>query len=114
MPRPEFATMSPLSCLQLPNTDPTPIFELYRGNHGTELLAAAVAHLGVFAELSSGSQTFDALRARIGLAERPAVVLITALRAMNLIDRRPDGALELSPIAREHLVPGGPFYVGDY
>jgi hypothetical protein len=37
-----------LSALVSPATDPTPIFELYRGNLASELLTAAVAHFNVF------------------------------------------------------------------
>jgi len=104
----------PLSCLQLPSNDPTPIFEHYRGAYGTELLCAAVAHFNVFAELSTGSQSFESLRGRLNLQERPANVLFTALRAMGLLNRREDGAFELTAMAQEHLIPGSPFYVGDY
>jgi predicted O-methyltransferase YrrM len=104
----------PLSCTQPPQTDPTPIFELFRGNHATELLAAAVHHLRVFRTLSRGPLAFDELRGRMELAERPTNVLITALRAMGLVERHPDGRLDLTPVAREHLVPGGAFDVSDY
>jgi len=37
-------TMTALSALDVPATDPTPIFELFRGSYATELLTAAVAH----------------------------------------------------------------------
>ncbi len=104
-----------LPCIDVPGTDPTPIFDLYRGNYATELLTAAVAHFDLFAHLAEGPLAFDLLRTAIRLEERPASVLITALRAMGLITRRTDDhRLELSPMAREHLVPGGAFYVGDY
>ena len=45
-----------------PMLDPTPIFEVFRGNHGTELLTAAVAHFRVFERLAHGPMTFDELR----------------------------------------------------
>ena len=32
--------------------DPTPIFELFRGNYATELLTAAVAHFQLFERLA--------------------------------------------------------------
>jgi predicted O-methyltransferase YrrM len=97
-----------------PVTDPTPLFELFRGNHATELLVAAVAHLNVFARLAGGAKSFEALRGELGLAERAANVLFTALRAMGTIERQPDGLLTLTPLACAHLLPGGQFYVGDY
>lgn len=99
-----------------PTIDPTPIFELYRGSYGTELLTAAIAYYDVFGRLARGGpRTFDELARDLGLAPRPANVLIVALRAMGLIAANgPTGRLDLSPIAREHLIPGGPLYVGDY
>lgn len=104
----------PLSASDLPQTDPSPIFELFRGSHATELLTAAVAHLDVFGKLAQGPRRFEALREWLGLAERPAVVLVTALRAFGLLVEDAEGRLGLSPLAREHLVPGGAFDVSGY
>jgi hypothetical protein len=99
--------------LPAPSIDPTPIFEIFRGNHATELLTAAVAHFYVFGRLAAQPMTTDELRHDLGLAERPAIVLLTALRAMGLLTDA-HGRLDLTPLAREHLVPGGPFDVSDY
>jgi SAM-dependent methyltransferase len=41
-------------------------------------------------------------------------VLTTALRAMGLLATSARGEFELTPLAAEHLVPGGEFDVGDY
>ncbi|MSQ95725.1 MAG: methyltransferase, partial [Gemmataceae bacterium] len=35
-----------------PTTDPTPIFEHFRGSYGTDLLTAAVAHFNLFGRLA--------------------------------------------------------------
>jgi SAM-dependent methyltransferase len=102
------------SAIEPPSTDPTPIFEIYRGNHGTELLTAAVAHFNVFGRLAAGPRSPAELRQELGLAERPALVLLTALRAFGLLVRDAQGRLDLSPMAREHLTPGGAFDVGGY
>src|SRR5262245_17154714 len=104
----------PRSALELPNTDPTPIFEAFRGNHATELLTAAVAHLGVFARLSAGPLGSDDLQRDLGLAERPVVVLLTVLKALRLVSQGEDGRLGLTDLAQEHLVPGAPFDVSEY
>ena len=104
----------PLSALNLPKVDPTPIFEIFRGSYSTELLAAAVAHFKVFERLKDGPQSFDALRAKCELAPRPAIVLFTALRAMGLLGTNAKGELELTAQSREHLVPGGAFDVSGY
>ena len=97
-----------------PTTDPTPLFELFRGNHATELLVAAVAHFDVFARLAGRPMTLEELGAELGLAERPSHVLVTALRAMGTVARDSVRRPSLTPSAMEHLVPGGPLYMGDY
>ena len=103
-----------LSALNKPATDPTPIFEQFRIGYATELLAAAVVDFNVFGRLATGPKTFADLRAEIGLAERAANVLFTALRAMSLLVRGLDGRLDVTPAAREHLVPEAYFEVGGY
>jgi hypothetical protein len=100
--------------LPAPSVDPTPIFELFRGSYATELLTAAVAHFNVFGRLADRPQTIEELREALYLAERAAVVLITALRAMGLLASAPDGRLSPTRLAAEHLVPGAPFDVGEY
>src|SRR5687768_17231049 len=98
----------------IPPTDPTPIIEHFRGDHGTELLAAAVAHFDVFARLHRRSMSFGEFCGEFQLAPRAAVVLTAALRAMRLIDVDQARRFVLSAVAAEHLVPGEPFYIGDY
>jgi len=97
-----------------PATDPTPIFEAFRGNHATELLTAAVAHLGVFDQFSNGPVEPEALRAALGLAPRPFVVLTTALRAMGFLSADDGGRLGPTAVAAEHLTPGAEFDVSGY
>lgn len=97
-----------------PATDPTPIFEFFRGSYGTELLTAAVVEFDLFRRLAEWSKSFDELREEIGLQRRPAVVLFTALRAMDLLTTDTAGRLTLTSLAREHLVPGTEFDVSGY
>jgi hypothetical protein len=104
----------PLTALQTPRVDPTPVFELFRGNYATELLTAAVAHFNVFGRLTAGPLAFDDLRRELVLAERPAAVLVTALRAFGLLVADGQGRLGPSDLAREHLTPGGALDVSDY
>ncbi len=104
----------PTTALQPPQQDPTAIFEHFRGSYGSELLTAAVAHFNVIGILADEAMDFDALRERLGLAERPAVVLVTALRAMGLLAKNARDQLALTPLAIEHLVPGAAFDVSDY
>jgi hypothetical protein len=100
--------------LPVPRTDPTPIFDHFRSLHATELLTAAVAHLGFFQPFTAGPCTPSALKERLGLASRPFIVLTTALRAMGLVFTTPRGELDLTPVAREHLLPGEPFDITGY
>lgn len=100
--------------LTTPQFDPTPIFEYSRSFYGSQILTAAVAHFDLFGRLANGPLAFDALRGTLGLAERPAHVLFTALRAMGYLAADSAGTIGLTPIAAEHLVPGRSFYVGEY
>lgn len=97
-----------------PPTDPTPIFEHFRGNHATELLACAVVEFNLFDSLADRPQSFSELEISLGLAERPVVVLTTALRAMGLLDRDQHGRIALTPMARTHLTSGSDFDVSGY
>ena len=106
--------MSKRSATSRPQNDPTPIFELYRGNYASELLVAAVAHFKLFARLADAPMPLAELREALTLQQRPFVVLLTALRAMELLSVNNGGLVELTLLAREHLLPGGEFYVGDY
>lgn len=106
--------MATKSAVTPPQLDPTPIFEFFRGNYGTELLTAAVAHFRVFERLAARPLPSEALRGELGLAERPFDVLLTALCAMGLISRDDTGRLQLTAMAREHLAPGAAFDVSDY
>lgn len=103
-------TLPPLS---VPTLDPTPIFDYFRGHYGSELLSAAVVHFRVFEHLAKGPRSFDALRGELGLEQRPAVVLLTALRAMGLLTTDAAGRLELTAWSREFLV-GPPFEISGY
>jgi predicted O-methyltransferase YrrM len=104
----------PAEFLRPPLTDPTGIFEHFRGSYGTELLTAAVAHLRLFEILGrSDDLPVDKLRTVLGLAERPFQVLITALRAMGLVEKRGE-RLFASEVAVEHLVSGKSGDVSDY
>ena len=104
----------PRSVADPADTDPTPIFELFRGNHATELLTAAVSHLRVFAALACGPIPAEELRTMLGLAERPYLVLTIALKAMGLLKDDAQGKVALTELANEHLSPGAEFDVSGY
>ena len=106
--------MTELFGIMPPSNDPTPIFEHFRGSYGSELLTAAVAHFQVFERLSTRSMPFEELRRELVLERRPAIVLLTALRAMSLLNVDNLGHFRLTDLAKEHLVQGGEYFVGDY
>jgi len=58
-----------LSLTQTPPTDPTPIFEHFRGVHATQLLTAAVAHFEIFDHLASGAMTRAELKSKLDLED---------------------------------------------
>src|SRR4051794_5952109 len=103
-----------ISAQAQPVTDPTVLFEIFRGNHGTELLTAAVHHFRIFDRLVGGVRSQQEIGHDLGLASRPLSVLLTALRAFGLIVDVPGGGIDLTPLSREHLVSGAPFDVGGY
>ena len=100
--------------LSVPQVDPTPIFEIVRGSYATELLTAAVAHFNLFGRLADQPLTPVELGSALGLAERPTSVLVTALRSFGLLTSDAQGRLQLTDLAREHLLPGAPLDVGNY
>ena len=100
--------------LPKPSTDPTPIFEHFRGAHGTELLVAATCHFKLFDKLAESPLSWGGMKRALGLAERPLVVLTTALRAMDMMEKNSNGRFAPSPLATEHLASGGAFAVNDY
>lgn len=105
----------PQPALAPPPTDPSPIFDAFRGNHATEILTASVAHFPLFGHLAEhGVQPFDDLKTVLGLQTRPANVLISALRALGLLVADGEGKIGLTPLSRAHLVPGSPFDIGGY
>jgi len=104
----------PRSALTPPQIDPTPIFEAFRGSYATELLTAAVEHFEVFRCVADHPRTIEELGVILNLAERPTVVLVTALRAMGLLTADANGRLGPTELAREHLTPGAEFDVSGY
>lgn len=98
--------------LSRPRLDPTPVFEMVRWAFGTELLAAAV-HFDLFSRLAKPAMTIDQIAGDLGIARRPAVVMVVALRSMGLLGGEGEG-VALTALAGEYLVPAGEFYIGDY
>jgi predicted O-methyltransferase YrrM len=103
----------PLDALTPPQTDPTPIFEVFRNGYATELLTVAVADFDLFTRLQRTPLTFEEICHQLQLAPRAAHVLLTALRSMGLVLLQ-QGRYVPSAAAAEHLVSGEYFEVGGY
>lgn len=85
--------------------DLAPITRYARAMYSSRMLIAAVHHLNVFEYLIDGPLPLADLQERIGLRERPAMVLFPALCAMQLLDCDSDGKIHLTAIGR-HLTRG--------
>jgi hypothetical protein len=84
----------------VPPCDPVRIFERYNDNFENKILVAASVYFDVFGRLAAGPLAYEQLRDKLGLAERPMSVLVTALRAFGLIVTDARGLLSLSEYAR--------------
>jgi len=84
--------------------DLAPITRHQRAMFGSRLLIAAVDHLSVFDHLSDGPLLPGTLRDRLGLAERPAMVLFPALCAMGMLQYDASGRLALTALG-QYLTP---------
>jgi hypothetical protein len=101
--------------LGLSQGDATPLFEYFRGEYATQLLAAAVVEFDLFNRLGSGSSLApDMLRQDLKLASRPFAVLMTAMRAMRLVSLDSNGHFQLTEFAREFLVAQSEFDLTGY
>lgn len=97
--------------------DPTVLYRVRDGVYAGDLLIAAVVDLDLFTWLNThGPLRAGELVAAVGLAERPVDVLLTYCAALGLIDRGvADGdRLEITELARQHLVAESPFELRSY
>lgn len=97
--------------------DPTPLYRVRDGAYAADLLIAAVAELDLFTWLAAhGPVPAVDLCAELGLAERPADVLLTYCAALGLVDRDldPVDRVRLTELGRRHLVAGSPFDLRPY
>ncbi|TWF75601.1 O-methyltransferase [Pseudonocardia hierapolitana] len=97
--------------------DPTVLYRVRDSVYAADLLIAAVAELDLFTWLAGhGPVPATELCAGLGLAERPADVLLTYCAALGLVDRDVDAddRIALAELGRLHLVAGSPFDLRAY
>lgn len=99
--------------LKIPGTDPSAIFEAYRGVYATALLTAAVDEFDLFGKLMNAPLVEGEIARELELSARATNVLLVALRAMKLLANDGRGRVGLTELSREHLA-GGEFDVSDY
>jgi 3-hydroxy-5-methyl-1-naphthoate 3-O-methyltransferase len=90
---------------------PLPLMGLATGFWSFKTLASAY-ELGLFEQLAGTSgTTADELAARLGIAPRPAEMLLTGCASLGLLEKQ-DGRYVNSALSDEYLVPGKPNHFG--
>lgn len=97
-----------------PQHDPTELLDVFRYAQLSNLLVAAVVEFDVGRVLADGPLPFNDLCSRLGLQERPANVLLTALRSLSLIDLTETHSVTLTPYGREKLDPSSDYHLRGY
>jgi hypothetical protein len=77
-----------------------PITRHLRAMAGSQLLIAAVHHFHVFEHLSKEPCSIEQLQAKLGLKERPAMVLFPALCAMQLLNFNTENKLFITELGK--------------
>lgn len=98
----------------LPRTDPLEIYRHRDGLYAVDLLTAALTEFDFFTWLAAYPGNHDAICRGLGLAPRPADVMLTLFTAEGYLARAVDGAFHVTPLAQEHLVSTSPFFIGPY
>ncbi|TWT88071.1 methyltransferase [Stieleria varia] len=98
----------------LPQHDTTRFLDDLRTAQISNLLVAAVIEFDVGRVLAAGPLLYDDLRERLGLADRSAIVLLTALRSIDLIDVHADHRIGLTAYGQEKMDPDSPFHLRGY
>lgn len=96
----------------VPLTDPAALYRYRDAVCVTDALVAAIAGLDLLTEVSASPATVPELAQRLGVVERPLDVIVTLLCALGWAEREP--FVSPTPLARDHLVKGSPFFLGPY
>lgn len=96
-----------------PKTDPTELYFHRDGIYAPELVAAATVGLDFFSWLGKSPADLATICSSLGLAERPADVMLTLFCAMGYVAKKA-GVFHLTELAREFLVRESPWFIGPY
>lgn len=94
--------------------DATRFLDEFRTGQISNLLTVAVCGFDVGGALQDGPMEYELLKQELGLAERPAIVLLTALRSIDLITLNSANHIELTDYGREKMSPQSPFHLRGY
>ena len=98
---------------EIPTVSPLPLMELSIGFWTFKAFAAA-EELDLFTRLAgTGGRTVDELAETLGIAERPADLLLTACASRRAAGAA-EGAIVNTALAEEFLVRGKPYYFGGW
>jgi predicted O-methyltransferase YrrM len=103
----------PLDLTGLPETDPLALYRYRDGLYAVDLLTAAITEFDFFTWLAVHPSDHATICRHFGLTERPTDVMLTLFVANGFL-RRSGATLEVTTLAREHLVSTSPFYIGPY
>lgn len=103
--------MTPLT--QAPATDPTTLYRYRDALYAEDLLIVGLIQLDLFSGLAAEPTDAAGIARRHGLTARPTDVMLTLFRAMGLLELK-EGRYGVTPVAREHLVQGSPWFLGPY
>jgi SAM-dependent methyltransferase len=96
-----------------PKSDPNLILRQRDGIYAPELFAVALVELDFFSRLAKSPADFRTICSSMGLAERPADVMLTLLCAMGFVEKHGD-VFQVTENAREFLVRDSPWFLGPY
>ncbi len=103
-----------MSLTSLPKTDPTSILRYRDGIYAADLLTAAIVEFDFFTRLAANPGSFDEVCAMMKWAPRPADVLITLGKANGYLSEGLEGTIQVTGLAREHLVTDSPWSLAGY
>lgn len=97
----------------LPKHDPTALYRLRDGLYAPDLVAAAVTGLDFFTWLAKSPASAPAICESLGLAARPADVMLALFRAMGLLEKKGE-TFRVTGLARDILTRESPWFIGPY
>jgi SAM-dependent methyltransferase len=96
-----------------PATDPSQIYRCRDGLYADDMLIVGLVWLDLFKWLAENPSDADAIMRQFNIAPRPTDVMLTLFVAMGLLERRA-AIYHVSPVTREHLCAGSPWFLGPY